>query len=1109
MEAPVLSFHKKFKVQQSVTKVMATVFWDSRGMILLDILPKGESLNANRCCETLDWLRHAVQRKRPRVLHSGVVLQHNSATPQTAKRTKEWLERYRWDIIPHPAHSPDLAFSDFPLLGHLKRHLGGKKFEDEDELIGEVRDWFSKLDAKFFTQGNARSCTYDDNDGNYKCICDFETNTRGINCGTCELNFARSLSQFGCPNTCSCNMDGVANENDMCDQVNGLCKCKKNVEGPFCDICKPFTYKLEESNPDGCSVCSCNQRGSLLCSNTTGQCQCQDNTVSDKCDRCADDSFGFADGCQLCDCSSAGTLEQRTNCTESGQCACKENVMGLKCNSCKPGFYGLNSNNVMGCVACSCHSIGAENTTCDSLTGQCQCKGGDVTDLACTPVILSIDPTFGPEVGGTLVTIKGRLFGKDTSNVKIFLGDKLQQIISIDESTIVFSTLQYNKTDGSDNKSPSLHLQWKGVNDITNTPLKFEYVSDPMYDFTRNTEVITYQRGGCHVEVYGSNLNNVKKPRLEFTNTARPGVNVYGTCFHKMNHIRCITPNLKSILATSGNNFIMKVLLDGFEAVRDVNVLPDPVLDDAGSIKFQYPFEDSVDLSGKNLKSSCSVSVFLGVINCEIKHLSDTSIQFAPPVSPPGGRKKHIIEVHIGESKMTAGTLEYLELYETTGFIIIVSCIAAAIIIAVVGVIICCCCRIRRNQAPPSSRSTSAKTTTASSNKQSVEVDTRPMNNYSELVTLVDASVAPATSNGHNSLVQMETVVKEHKKGIVNSEAEDNILAEEFLPRVEPGIRDGVKKCYIGAGHFVPGRACIIRGRHIQLVNGTLQRNGAAVQKLTIKSVIHHLTEQNLPTWANLALSECLRLKHFKHNHILSIIGIGANQHTFHIVYPSMTQGTLKAVISDTSKDFSVRQLLGFGQQVAEGIDFLASKDVTHKDVAARNCMMDEYSVVKLSDASFSWDLYPNEYMYDESRERHLPIRWMAPESLQDGYYDMRTDVWSFAVLVWELLTRGCLPFHEVTDSAGVSEYILQGYILGRPDTLSIDVYELLRICWSPENESRPSIATVSRTLSEILEADDDETYANAGELASYQQQHSSGLAASPRHHAGKTSTQP
>ncbi|GFO48771.1 histone-lysine N-methyltransferase SETMAR [Plakobranchus ocellatus] len=76
--------------------------------------------------------------------------------PPTAKRTKEWLERYRWDIIPHPAHSLDLALSDFHLFRSLKRHLGGKKFEDEDEVIGEVRDRFSKLDANFSPRVHTR-----------------------------------------------------------------------------------------------------------------------------------------------------------------------------------------------------------------------------------------------------------------------------------------------------------------------------------------------------------------------------------------------------------------------------------------------------------------------------------------------------------------------------------------------------------------------------------------------------------------------------------------------------------------------------------------------------------------------------------------------------------------------------------------------------------------------------------------------------------------------------------------------------------------------------------------------------------------------------------------
>ncbi|GFO21487.1 N-acetylated-alpha-linked acidic dipeptidase 2 [Plakobranchus ocellatus] len=92
---------KKFKVQQSATKVMTTEFWDSRRMILLDILPKGESVNADRYCETLDRLRHAVRRKRPGLLRSGVVLQHDNATPTRQNAQRNGLNvtdlAYRFD----------------------------------------------------------------------------------------------------------------------------------------------------------------------------------------------------------------------------------------------------------------------------------------------------------------------------------------------------------------------------------------------------------------------------------------------------------------------------------------------------------------------------------------------------------------------------------------------------------------------------------------------------------------------------------------------------------------------------------------------------------------------------------------------------------------------------------------------------------------------------------------------------------------------------------------------------------------------------------------------------------------------------------------------------
>ncbi|GFO08680.1 histone-lysine N-methyltransferase SETMAR [Plakobranchus ocellatus] len=83
---------------------------------------------------------------------------HNTTTShdwnsQPANLTLQWLQRYGWEILPHPAHSPDLAPSDFHLFGLLKRHLGRMAFKTEDDLISELRNWFDNLDVDFFRVG--------------------------------------------------------------------------------------------------------------------------------------------------------------------------------------------------------------------------------------------------------------------------------------------------------------------------------------------------------------------------------------------------------------------------------------------------------------------------------------------------------------------------------------------------------------------------------------------------------------------------------------------------------------------------------------------------------------------------------------------------------------------------------------------------------------------------------------------------------------------------------------------------------------------------------------------------------------------------------------------
>jgi histone-lysine N-methyltransferase SETMAR len=112
---------KKFKQASSVRKIMATILWDRKGILLIDFLERGLTVNADAYCETVRKHRRAIQNKRRGMLSSGIVLLHDNARPHTAAQTVQLLQRFRWEIFDHPLYSPDLAPSDYHLFMHLKK----------------------------------------------------------------------------------------------------------------------------------------------------------------------------------------------------------------------------------------------------------------------------------------------------------------------------------------------------------------------------------------------------------------------------------------------------------------------------------------------------------------------------------------------------------------------------------------------------------------------------------------------------------------------------------------------------------------------------------------------------------------------------------------------------------------------------------------------------------------------------------------------------------------------------------------------------------------------------------------------------------------------------
>ena len=144
---------KKFKTQPSAGKMMATVFCDAKGVIMLDFLPKRSTITGVYYANLLDQLRTAIREKCRGKLSKGVLLQQDNARVHICKVAMDAVERKRYELIPHPTSSPDLAPSDFFLFPNLKKDIRGLHFRSDEEVVTAVEEWVNGKDPDFSISG--------------------------------------------------------------------------------------------------------------------------------------------------------------------------------------------------------------------------------------------------------------------------------------------------------------------------------------------------------------------------------------------------------------------------------------------------------------------------------------------------------------------------------------------------------------------------------------------------------------------------------------------------------------------------------------------------------------------------------------------------------------------------------------------------------------------------------------------------------------------------------------------------------------------------------------------------------------------------------------------
>ncbi|RVE57277.1 hypothetical protein OJAV_G00214530 [Oryzias javanicus] len=215
-------------------------------------------------------------------------------------------------------------------------------------------------------------------------------------------------------------------------------------------------------------------------------------------------------------------------------------------------------------------------------------------------------------------------------------------------------------------------------------------------------------------------------------------------------------------------------------------------------------------------------------------------------------------------------------------------------------------------------------------------------------------------------------------------------------------------------------------------------------------------------------LMEALIMSKFSHENIVRCIGVSLNILPRFILLELMIGGDMKTFLRQNrprtgqASSLTMRELLQMARDIANGCRYLEENQFIHRDIAARNCLLTcagPERVAKIGDFGMARDIYRASY-YRKGGRAMLPVKWMPPEAFVEGIFTCKTDIWSFGVLLWEILSLGYMPYPCKTNQE-VLEFVTSGGRMDPPKGCPGPVYRLMTQCWQHCPNQRPNFSTI------------------------------------------------